>query len=570
MPAHLHSELDCRAKNTFPPSLAAGQVFLSKSFASMPAEGADLIYEPAVSTKVYHVVALVKDQNGNVADLFLEELGYRPRGAEDDCPGFRIFEEQVYKYNTTTRVDGAASGLMSFNNDVVGSGALPGDGVLCNKLNPTVSELVNALFEGKCPEGCDKGWLPNKQALLDFECRFDMPELSAFQPLCPVCYGWETVLGQLEIRRLIESGATVEQRQWLAFQEVVEERRWDLSYEALCSCEFCLMPLGGYIHPSDHDEAMQTFNTVMRQQMFNTVVPRPAARKVLDDLPRKTFGETTAKTRGQDQCPVCLDEFKDEKIVLELPCLHVMCPDECMGCFDLDHKCPVCRGHLTSAAESGDVLGDSQDVPAQPSLLEQFPFYQQPAIEWNLSHWSDEPPFYVQSHATVTLEGREWSVRGYWPNGDMILSRPFDEDEEMEEDDDDDDDDGCSMHGGPLTPWQFYDGIEERHEGLMREAGQGESESTEQAVVPATGWGDPQHGWGDSTDGWNDSGGACEVPAENREDLAIGWKDSGDTWEDAGVSYGEVNDAAGQLPSEDAAFDEGEEELTRSMENVNL
>lgn len=73
------------------------------------------------------------------------------------------------------------------------------------KLNPSGSDVRKALHgAGEWHHSCNDGFLHDHTQLQDLVQR-DLPELSPFRSVCPVCFGMDLVIEQLRLRGLVDS-----------------------------------------------------------------------------------------------------------------------------------------------------------------------------------------------------------------------------------------------------------------------------------------------------------------------------------------------------------------------------
>lgn len=89
----------------------------------------------------------------------------------------------------------------------------------------------------------------------------------------------------------------------------------------------------------------------------------PASDATIKSLPVKKYAEV--KTEEDAQCVVCREEFKDEQLIMQLPCKHFFCEDGCTVQWLKQHDaCPLCRARVPPVVEDGGKNGAHQDVKA--------------------------------------------------------------------------------------------------------------------------------------------------------------------------------------------------------------
>ena len=93
----------------------------------------------------------------------------------------------------------------------------------------------------------------------------------------------------------------------------------------------------------------------------NGAVPHPASEATLKSLPIKKYAEV--KTEDDAQCAVCREEFKDEKLIMQLPCKHFFCEDGCtVQWLKQQDNCPVCRARVPPVVEDDVKNGVHENV----------------------------------------------------------------------------------------------------------------------------------------------------------------------------------------------------------------
>jgi hypothetical protein len=82
----------------------------------------------------------------------------------------------------------------------------------------------------------------------------------------------------------------------------------------------------------------------------NGVILHPASDATLKSLPVKKYAEV--KTEDGVHCVVCREEFKDQQLIIQLPCKHFFCEDGCTIQWLKQHDtCPVCRARVPPVVE---------------------------------------------------------------------------------------------------------------------------------------------------------------------------------------------------------------------------
>jgi hypothetical protein len=93
----------------------------------------------------------------------------------------------------------------------------------------------------------------------------------------------------------------------------------------------------------------------------NGAILHPASDATLKSLPIKKYGEV--KTEDEAHCVVCREEFKDEQLIMQLPCKHFFCEDGCtVQWLKQQDNCPVCRARVPPVVEDDVKNGSREDV----------------------------------------------------------------------------------------------------------------------------------------------------------------------------------------------------------------
>jgi hypothetical protein len=98
------------------------------------------------------------------------------------------------------------------------------------------------------------------------------------------------------------------------------------------------------------------------------VVPRPTPQATIDSLQVSKYA--TLKVDDDVQCTVCCELFKDEQLVVELPCKHIFCEGACiLEWLKNNDSCPLCRAQVSS--ENGvKAANEDEDVPGADEEVE--------------------------------------------------------------------------------------------------------------------------------------------------------------------------------------------------------
>jgi len=87
----------------------------------------------------------------------------------------------------------------------------------------------------------------------------------------------------------------------------------------------------------------------------------PASDATIKSLPVKKYAEV--KTEEDAQCVVCREEFKDDQLIMLLPCKHFFCEDGCIVQWLKQHDtCAICRARVPPVVEDAGKIGAREHV----------------------------------------------------------------------------------------------------------------------------------------------------------------------------------------------------------------
>lgn len=240
--------------------------------------------------------------------------------------------------------------------------------------NPSGDSLRHVMFRGQCPARCNGGWIATQEemhALLSE----DIVPVAPYQPVCPVCVGKDLTLEHQQLRETLQTfyqvdfGMLVEfygrlndrRRNFLRLPFYqLDEREWGMLFDDMISEDDDESEGDG----RDHDgwgyyaEALDP---------NSNPVTRPAEDSAIEALPRKLFSEVSGKASTSDntECLVCGDKFREEAIVVEMPCSHIFCDGGCIAQWLKQYNnCPVCRFALPSEDKDKQVQDQVDSIQA--------------------------------------------------------------------------------------------------------------------------------------------------------------------------------------------------------------
>lgn len=344
-------------------------------------QNSDGDYETSTTSlhaSLYAIVGTLEHEDGTVIDFYLQRLDYNDSVSQAGTKTFRVFGGEIEFHGE------AAFGLdhkMESLTQVVGAGELDAN----ITLNPSGSEIRNVLSQrGDFTHGCNNGFLYDYDQLQDIVSR-DLPQLSPFRPLCPVCLGEDLLDEHLQLRTIVDSNQLLDitpaivhvTKRNVALNQIgyideefsnncFDAREWGFNFdddhnaESLGAANF-VREANGEIWQLPPPES-QDAHTV------NVVTARPAAKDAIGNLSRKVFGEIGSTADGA-QCLVCHEMLEMEAVVAQMPCTHVFHEHCIVGWLAGQNMCPTCRFALPTADEeegAGQPTANEDDGATDP------------------------------------------------------------------------------------------------------------------------------------------------------------------------------------------------------------
>ncbi|PCD21432.1 hypothetical protein AU210_016395 [Fusarium oxysporum f. sp. radicis-cucumerinum] len=121
-------------------------------------------------------------------------------------------------------------------------------------------------------------------------------------------------------------------------------------------------------------EALDRLITDLMQANPQSNVAPPATEEALKNLERKLVDKELLGSEGKADCTICIDEMKEGKMVVFLPCNHWF-HEECVTLWLKEHNtCPICRAPIEKTDRSGSNSGNGNNnsvdssEPQEPNL----------------------------------------------------------------------------------------------------------------------------------------------------------------------------------------------------------
>jgi hypothetical protein len=249
---------------------------------------------------------------------------------------------------------------------------------------PTGDDVRRLMHLGECPAGCDEGFLASVDELHGMVKDYTVLTSNAdMHAVCPACVGIDLMKEHQGFRAEIENFLQVAnleavldfygrlnlRRAQLGYPfQQFDEREWNFLFDDMISEDEAEGSEGGY---QPWDEA---------NDPNGDVVPRPTSQKIIDSLQVTKYA--VVKVDDDTQCIVCCEQFKDEQLVVTLPCKHIFCQGSCiLEWLKNNDSCPLCRAHVSGkddnkafdSTNDDEMLNEEADKALAEDLLSTMP-----------------------------------------------------------------------------------------------------------------------------------------------------------------------------------------------------
>ena len=298
---------------------------------------------------LYEILEVVKDDEERIIDINLCLLTYQSKPRDAIQPCFQVYGTDIA--HTTNVAIGAE--------ESVGKSITTITAVVANDrmghsiyVDLTGDAVRHILFFGRCPAQCTDGYISTQRDMHELV-EEDILTVAEHSPICPVCMGkalmqeFQGLRETLENFNTVDLGLAVEfygrlntRRGWLGYRfKRFDEREWGYLFDDM---------------PEEDDNEDNGQNSGNGNQWgywpealdpSSCVVLHPTSDATISSLPRKVFAEVE-KTE-EVECLVCKEDFRDDTVVVELPCGHVFCDAGCVEAWLKQfNSCPTCRMKL--------------------------------------------------------------------------------------------------------------------------------------------------------------------------------------------------------------------------------
>jgi hypothetical protein len=310
-----------------------------------------------VARNVSLVTHVIKDSSGNITDIHILGLEYKAR-PDQTTRSYQLYGNQCVANLPSGPVKPASGFAAGHESKLYMRGIrlslFQNMSEMSFTVAPTGDRVRQHLHSGVCPAGCDEGWLASIDELHGMVKDYTVPTSKTdARAVCPVCVGvdlmkehqgycakLENFLQVADFTSLLDfHGCLAPRRAQLGYgYEQFDERAWNLMFDDMISEDEGERSDGGY---EPWDEA---------NDPNGDVVPRPTPQATIDSLLVTQYA--IIKVDDDAQCTVCCEQFKDEQLVVKLPCKHVFCEGACiLEWLKNNDSCPLCRAQVSGEDE---------------------------------------------------------------------------------------------------------------------------------------------------------------------------------------------------------------------------
>jgi len=305
------------------------------------------------------VTQVDKDSSGRTTEVHIAFLLYRAR-PEVGLPSYQMYGNQCVA-NVPPK---PAAGYDTVQCLVSIFGIVPEVTFI---VAPGADQVRAILYDGMCVAGCNQGFLASIDQLHGMVKDYTVPTSNTdVHAICPACIGVDLMKEHQSLHAELENflrvanfesvldfhGRLSQRRQALGYEyEQFDEREWNFLFDDMLS-------------EGDDGERSQggLENWDDANDPNGDVVPRPATQAAIDSL--QTMKYATVKVDDDAQCTVCCEQFKDEQLVVRLPCNHIFCKGECiLEWLKNNDSCPLCRAKVSGEAADSDNEDEEEELP---------------------------------------------------------------------------------------------------------------------------------------------------------------------------------------------------------------
>ena len=313
-----------------------------------------------VAHSVTMVTRVTKDLDGRITEVYIIFLEYSAQ-PDDSTRSYQLYGNQCVA-NMPEPAAGSAPSTSTVECPVSIFDNMP---EVAFTVTPDAGHIRATLHDGACPAGCDEGFLASIDELHGMVKDYTVPTSKTdVHAICPACVGTDLMKEHQALRAELENFLQVAsfesvlefysrlapRRQALGYAfEQFDEREWNFLFDDMLSQED---------EGERSDGGYETWEDA--NDPNGGVVPHPATQAAIDSLQISKYA--TVKVDDDAQCTVCCEQFKDEQLVVKLPCKHIFCKGECiLEWLKNNDSCPLCRAKVSNEADSKAVNRDNED-----------------------------------------------------------------------------------------------------------------------------------------------------------------------------------------------------------------
>jgi hypothetical protein len=348
-----------------------------------------------IARNVSVVTGVTKDPNGIITDIHIIGLEYKSR-PDDGTRSYQLYGNQCVANlpsTPSTPTLGSTGYELKFYTKGVPLSLFQNMAEQTFTVAPTGDHVRRLLHSGRCPARCVQGFIVSIDQLHGLVKDYTVPTSNTdMHAVCPACVGVDLMKEHQGLRVEIETSLQVASfSALLDFQARLAPRRAQLGYAYMQFDEHEWNLLFDDMTYEDGEDGSEGgFEPWDEANDPNgDVVPCPAPQATIDSLQISEYA--TIKVDDDAQCTVCCEQFKDEQLVVKLPCKHIFCEGACiLEWLKNNDSCPLCRAQVSSEADNkaaDNANGDEEMSSAVEELEKDHPATLRPAMPGAYEPW---------------------------------------------------------------------------------------------------------------------------------------------------------------------------------------
>lgn len=308
-----------------------------------------------VKISLFAIIGMVRDEIGAVVDLHLQRLEHSDSVSRANGKAYRLYpgEVEVHDKKSAFGFDMESETLSGVIGDVTSF-----ESTLTIK--PSDEEVRRALQDyGDWNHGCNNGFCHSQHEAQDLITE-TLPQLTHFEPVCPVCMGKDLLNEHFALRQKVDDSTLLDLAEvfnWLGKVNSIREdqglsliefddRAWGFSFDEEAFAD------GNFTRDADGSVWQAPPAEALDAAAVNIVTERPAATDAVNALPRLAFHDLEIGDESAE-CQICCEAMEQGEVFAQMPC-SLSSHDECVKSWlGAQNTCPNCR-HTLPVAEDDE------------------------------------------------------------------------------------------------------------------------------------------------------------------------------------------------------------------------